>query len=72
LVVVIQLEEAGPLILLGEGDWDLAISQRFLYGRLEKKDLAQSQLLRTLRGEAAFSAKDDVDNILWILEIFGP
>jgi hypothetical protein len=40
-----------------------------LYGRLDREDFAQGQLLRALGGEAAISAEDDVDDILGVLKI---
>jgi hypothetical protein len=54
------------LIIPREGNWDLAVSQRLLCGRLYKEDFAQGQLLCALGGE------DDVDDILRILEILSP
>jgi hypothetical protein len=32
----------------------------------------QGQLLRALGGEAAVSTEDDIDDILWVLEILSP
>jgi hypothetical protein len=61
--------EKGPLIIPGEGDRDLAVSQRLLRGRLYREDFTQGQLLRTLGGESAISAEDDVDDVLQVLEI---
>jgi hypothetical protein len=60
------------LIVPREGDWDLAISQRLLLGRLYGEDFAQGQLLRALGGESAVSTEDVVDNVLRILEVLSP
>jgi hypothetical protein len=60
------------LIIPRKGDRDLAVSQRLLYGGLDREDFAQGQLLRVLGGEAAISAEDDVDDILQVLEILSP
>jgi hypothetical protein len=43
-----------------------------LYGGLDKEDFVQVQLLRAFGGEAAVSTEDDVDNVLWVLEILSP
>jgi hypothetical protein len=60
------------LIIPGEGDRDLALSQRLLCGRLYKVDFVQGQLLRMLGRESAVSAEDDFDDVLWILEVLSP
>jgi hypothetical protein len=60
------------LIVLGEGDRDLAVSQRPCRGWLHREYFTQGQLLFTLGGESAVSTKDDVDDVLRILEVLGP
>jgi hypothetical protein len=60
------------LIVSREGDRDLAVSQRLLRGRLYREDFAQGQLLRALGVESAVSAEDDIDDVLWILEVMSP
>jgi hypothetical protein len=60
------------LVVSREGDQDLVVSQRFLYGGLDRENFAQGQLLHVLRGEATISTEDDVDDILWVLEVLSP
>jgi hypothetical protein len=43
-----------------------------LRGRLYIEDFTQGQLLRALGGEYAVFAEDDVDDVLWILEVLSP
>jgi hypothetical protein len=51
-----RLEEVGPLIVPREGDRNLTVFQRLLYGGLDREDFAQGQLLCALPGEATISA----------------
>jgi hypothetical protein len=67
-----RLREASPLVFPRKGDRDLAVSQRFLYGRLDRENLLQGQLLCALQEEATVSTEDDVDDILRVLEVLGP
>jgi hypothetical protein len=60
------------LIVPGEGDRDLIVSQRLLRGWLYREDYAQGELLRALGGKSTVSAEDDVDNILRILKSLSP
>jgi hypothetical protein len=60
------------LIIPGKGDRDLTVSQRLLYGGLNREDFTQGQLLRMLGGEAAIYTEDDVSDILRVLEILCP
>jgi hypothetical protein len=48
------------------------VSQRPLYGGLDREDFAQGQLLCALGGEATVSMEDDVNDILRVLEILSP
>jgi hypothetical protein len=59
-------------LIIPEGDRDLAISQRFLRGRLYREDFTQGQLLHALGGDSTVSTEDGVDDVLRVLEILSP
>jgi hypothetical protein len=57
---------------LRERDWDLTVSQRPLYGWLNRQNLAQSKFLRALGREAVVTAEDDVDDVFGVSETLHP
>jgi hypothetical protein len=63
------LREACPLIVAGERDGDLRLTEWSWYHRLDGHDLPEKQLLVPPGGKVSLSPEDDVDSLRSILEL---